>query len=130
MIPSCGSARSRWSRMSSKNEGCKCDSTAEGRNKNDRREENCSDAASNPLPVTRSILSIVISIYICGNEFIITVNVYPMVYVTHPWGGFPSSIAQHPRGCQYRTIRFRHALGEMILTPTVLAPTLFKLWRC
>ena len=36
-----------------------------------------------------------------------------MVYVTHPFGGFPSSIAREPRGPQYRAIRFRKALDEM-----------------
>ena len=27
------------------------------------------------------------------------------VYTTHPWSGFPSTIARQPRGCQYRTTR-------------------------
>ena len=38
------------------------------------------------------------------------------VYITPPWSGFPSSIAGQPRGCQrqYRTIRSRGALGEML----------------
>ena len=26
------------------------------------------------------------------------------VYITHPWGGFPRSIARQLRGCRYRTI--------------------------
>ena len=46
------------------------------------------------------------------------------VYVTHPSGGFPSSIARQPRRCQYRMIRLRSGLGEMFPTPT-----LFQLWR-
>ena len=35
--------------------------------------------------------------------------------ITPPLGGFPSSIARQPRGCQcqYRTIRLRKAPGEM-----------------
>ena len=50
------------------------------------------------------------------------------VYITHPWGDFPSSIARQPRGChQDRTIRLRDALGEMFATPTFQAPTLFEL---
>ena len=48
---------------------------------------------------------------------------------THPWDSFSSSIARQPRGCQYRTIRLRKALGEMFPTPTFLAPALFQLWR-
>ena len=40
------------------------------------------------------------------------------VYITHPWGDFPSSIARQPRGChQDRTIRLRDALGKMFPTP-------------
>ena len=38
-------------------------------------------------------------------------------YVTHPWGGFPSPIAPQPGGCQYRTMRLRKVLGEMVPTP-------------
>ena len=30
---------------------------------------------------------------------------YTTVYITHPWGGFPSSIGRQPRERQYRTIR-------------------------
>ena len=41
-------------------------------------------------------------------------NIYDGAYHT-PWGGVPSSIARQPRGCQYRTIRLRKALGEMFL---------------
>ena len=55
--------------------------------------------------------------------------VYNGEYHTPPWGGFPSSIARQPRGCQYRTIRLRNALGEMFPTPTFLTPTLFQPWR-
>ena len=51
------------------------------------------------------------------------------MYITPHWGGFASSIARQPRGCQYRTIRLRKALGQMFPTPTFLAPTLFQLWR-
>ena len=49
-------------------------------------------------------------------------------------GGFPSLIARQPRGCQYRTIRLRKALGDMF--PTLLSgpfsdPTIYfnLLWR-
>ena len=60
-------------------------------------------------------------------------RVYPGTYrciVTPPWGAFPISIARQLGGCQYRTVRLRNALGEMIPTPTFLAPTLFQLlWR-
>ena len=41
---------------------------------------------------------------------------------------FPSSIARQPRECQYRYVRLRKALGEMIPTPLFLAPALFQLW--
>ena len=40
---------------------------------------------------------------------------YATVYLTPPWCGFSSSIARQPRGCQYRTLRLRKALGEMFL---------------
>ena len=50
------------------------------------------------------------------------------VYMTPPCGGFPSSIARRPRGCQYRTTRrLRKAPDEMFTTPTFSAPTLFQL---
>ena len=42
---------------------------------------------------------------------------YAAVTSHTPWGGFPSSIARQPRGCQYLTIRLRKALGEMFPTP-------------
>ena len=45
-------------------------------------------------------------------------TVYCVQYITPPWGGFPSSIARQPRGCQYRTIRLWKALSEMFPTPT------------
>ena len=32
---------------------------------------------------------------------------YSTVYITHPWSGFPSSIARQPRGRQYQTIHLR-----------------------
>ena len=51
------------------------------------------------------------------------------VYITHSWGGFPSSTARQRRGCQYRTTRLRKALHEMCTTPTFSAPTLLQLWR-
>ena len=69
------------------------------------------------------------------------------VCITHPWCGFQSPIARQPRGCQYRTIRVRKALGEprgcqyrtirvrkalgeMFPAPSVLARTVFQLlWR-
>ena len=52
------------------------------------------------------------------------------VYMTPPCGGFPSSIARRPRGCQYRTIRLRKALGERFPTSTFLhAPAPFQLFR-
>ena len=41
-----------------------------------------------------------------------------VVYITSPWGVFPSSIARRLRGCQYRTIRIQKGLGDMFLTPT------------
>ena len=50
-------------------------------------------------------------------------RVPPRCKSTPPRGGFPSSIARRPRGCQYRTIRLRKALGEMFRTPTGLAST-------
>ena len=46
-----------------------------------------------------------------------------------PGAGFPSSIARQPRGCQFRTVRLRKALGEVFLSPTFLASTLSQLWR-
>ena len=49
------------------------------------------------------------------------------VYITHPWGGFPRSIARQPRGCLHRTTRLRKALGKMFPTPIFFAPTLFQL---
>ena len=53
------------------------------------------------------------------------------VYITPPWGGFPSSIARQPRGYQYLTLRLRKdLLGEMLPTPTFLAPAPLQLWRC
>ena len=59
--------------------------------------------------------------------------VHDGVLITPPWGRFffPSSIAGQPRGCQYRTIRLRQALGETFPPPTFfVAPTLFQLlWR-
>ena len=55
-------------------------------------------------------------------------TVYDGVHHT-PWGGFPTSIARQPRGCQYRTMRLRKALGEMFPTPTISAPARFQLWR-
>ena len=54
---------------------------------------------------------------------------YTTVYITLPWGGFPSSIARQPRGCLHQTMRLREALGEMFPTPSFSAPTLFQLWR-
>ena len=54
---------------------------------------------------------------------------YTTEYSTHLWGGFPSSIARQPRGCQYPTIRLRKALWDMFPTPTFLAPILSQLWR-
>ena len=44
------------------------------------------------------------------------------------WGGFPSSIARQPRGCQHGTISIRKALGETFPTPTFLTPALFQPW--
>ena len=38
--------------------------------------------------------------------------------ITPPWSGVSSSIARQPRGSQYRTIRFRKALGETFVMPT------------
>ena len=35
------------------------------------------------------------------------------VCITPPLGGFRSSIARQPRGCQYRTLRLRKTLGQM-----------------
>ena len=76
----------------------------------------------------------------CGNcnyllytvqlERLSNASMYDGVYhtITPPCGGFPSSIARQPRGCQYRTTRFRKALGESFPTPTCLAPALFQLW--
>ena len=46
-----------------------------------------------------------------------------------PWGGFPRSITRQPRGCQYRTVRLRKALGEMFPAPTFSAPTMVQPWR-
>lgn len=33
-----------------------------------------------------------------------------MVYITHLWGGFPSSISRQPRGCQHRK---RYVFGKL-----------------
>ena len=55
-------------------------------------------------------------------------TVYDGVY--HP--PFQGRLLDNPRGCQrqYRTIRLRKALGEMVPTPTFLEPPLFQLlWR-
>ena len=41
------------------------------------------------------------------------------VYITPSRGGLPSSIARHPRGCQYRTTRLRKAPGETFPPPTI-----------
>ena len=54
---------------------------------------------------------------------------YTTVYITHPWGGFPRTIARHSRGCRYRTICPRKALGEIFLKLTFWGPILFQLWR-
>ena len=43
-----------------------------------------------------------------------------------PWGVISSSLARQTRGCQYRTIRLRKALGDTFPTPTVSAPALFS----
>ena len=41
-------------------------------------------------------------------------TVYDGACISHTPGAiFPSSIARQPRGCQYRTIHLRKALGEM-----------------
>ena len=53
---------------------------------------------------------------------------YTTVYITHPWGGLPSSIAREPKGCQHRTIH-REARREMFASPTLFAPTLLRLGR-
>ena len=45
---------------------------------------------------------------------------YTTEYITPPSGGFPTSIAQQPRGCQYRTVRLRKALGVIFPTPAFL----------
>ena len=45
-------------------------------------------------------------------------------YHTPLWGGFPTSIPRQPRGCQFRTIRLRKALGENFPPPTFLAGTI------
>ena len=52
---------------------------------------------------------------------------YTTVYITPTWGGFPSSIVRKSRGCRYRTIRLRKALGETFPTSTFSAPALFQL---
>ena len=53
-----------------------------------------------------------------------------VVYITHLYCGFPSSITRQPRECQYRTIRLRKALGKMFPNADVLgAPALFQLSR-
>ena len=52
---------------------------------------------------------------------------------THPGEVFQATIARQPKGSQYRTIRLRKALGEMLPSPNILTPpplTLFQLWRC
>ena len=49
--------------------------------------------------------------------------------ISHPWCGFPSSIARQPRGYYYRTIRLQRPLGEVFTTPTLLAPALLQLWK-
>ena len=54
---------------------------------------------------------------------------YTTLYITHPWGGFRSSIARQPRGCRYRTTRLTKALDEMFTTPAFSAQALFQLWR-
>ena len=54
---------------------------------------------------------------------------YTTVYITHPWGGFPSTIARQPRGCQDRTIRLRKSLRATLPTQALSAPTLITLWR-
>ena len=48
----------------------------------------------------------------CRSELFWSQHVLPCttVCITHLWGGFPSSIARQPRGCQYRTISLRIAL--------------------
>ena len=53
-------------------------------------------------------------------------------HMSHPSGAVcPSSIARQPRRCQCRTIRLQKALGDMIPTPTFVAPTLYQLlpWK-
>ena len=69
---------------------------------------------------------------VCNNrgidEFLgtswVLITIYDGVYHNPPWSAFPSPIARQPRGCQYRTMRFRQGLGEMFPTPTVLADTI------
>ena len=54
---------------------------------------------------------------------------YTTAYITHPWGGFPSSMARQPRGFPYRNINLQKALGETFPTPSFWAPTVFQVWR-
>ena len=61
------------------------------------------------------------------------------LYTTHPYmklcitlsdtpgAFFPNSISRHPKGCQYRTISLRKALGEIFPTLAFSTPTLFQL---
>ena len=51
-------------------------------------------------------------------QYTTTKTVVYSEYITPDWGGFPSSIARRPSGCQYRTIRLRKALGATLPTPT------------
>ena len=56
-------------------------------------------------------------------------TVHDGVYHTPLGRFFPNSTARQPRGCQYRTMRLRKALGEMLPTLTFLAPAIFQLSR-
>ena len=62
-----------------------------------------------------------------------TATAYDSVHhITPPWGGFPSSVARHPRGCQSipnDTSSEESSQRDVSGSPTFLAPTLFQLWR-
>ena len=59
-----------------------------------------------------------------------TIIMYTTLYITHPSGGFPSSMGRPPRGRQCQTIRFRKAIGEIFSAPTCWTTILLRLCRC
>ena len=50
------------------------------------------------------------------------------ICITSPWGGFPSSIARQPTGCQYRTTRAGPA-NKRTMLPKALAPPFLRFYE-